>query len=379
MIEWLPSTNGALGPSQLWWGRHIPAANGVLTSSKTSSLQYISLQYNGRNESAAFSSHQRSEGIGVTHWQHRKHQNTNVSCCRRRRSLERLEGRCLLAGDVVISEFMAANASTLVDEDGDTSDWIELHNPNLTPVDLTGWTVSDNAGELDKWMLPGVELDPGGFLVVFASGKNRRLGDSELHTNFKLSKDGEYLGLGRPDGTVEDEYRDQYPAQRADISYGQNSVDGELTRGFMTDPTPGQQNSETRIGFAGDVQVDTAGGFFHDPILVAITSLDPEATIRYTVDGSLPTADNGHEYTGSLEISSTTTLRAAAVRPNYITSAAETRTYLFLDDIVRQKRPDSYPELASGDNYEVDPQIALSPQYHDRFLAGLQDIQRCLW
>ena len=89
-----------------------------------------------------------------------------------------------------MNEFMAANQSTLTDEDGEFSDWIELHNRSAADVDLDGWFLSDDAGDPRKWGLPRMTLETGGFLLIFASGKNRTSPGDELHTNFKLSADG---------------------------------------------------------------------------------------------------------------------------------------------------------------------------------------------
>ncbi len=140
----------------------------------------------------------------------------------RRRVFEPLEPRRMLdAGPLVISEFMAANAETLADEDGDSSDWIEIHNPSNTTLDLDGWYLTDDPDNLNRWEFPPVILETGGYLVVFASGKDRRSAAAgPLHTNFKLSAGGEDLLLVRPNGrTVAHAYRD-YPPQFADISYG---------------------------------------------------------------------------------------------------------------------------------------------------------------
>jgi len=92
--------------------------------------------------------------------------------------------------DPVISEFMADNVSTIADEDGAFSDWIEIHNPDATPVDLTNWCLTDTATTLGKWRFPFVTLGPGEFLLVWASGKNRRIPGQPLHTNFSLSAGG---------------------------------------------------------------------------------------------------------------------------------------------------------------------------------------------
>ena len=102
----------------------------------------------------------------------------------------------------VITEFMASNNHTLLDEDGDASDWIELYNPGTNGVDLNGWRLTDDPADLAKWTFPSTNLASHGFLVVFASGKNRAVAGQELHTDFSLTSDGDYLALVRPDGTV---------------------------------------------------------------------------------------------------------------------------------------------------------------------------------
>ena len=137
--------------------------------------------------------------------------------------LESLEDRRVLAGleSLLISEFMAANSHTLADVDGEFSDWIEVHNPTDAPVQLEGWYLTDDAEDLNRWEFPARTLNAGDFLVVFASGKNRTDPTSELHTNFKLDSDGEYLALVQPDGvTVAHAYAPQFPPQQTDVSYG---------------------------------------------------------------------------------------------------------------------------------------------------------------
>ena len=103
--------------------------------------------------------------------------------------------------DVVVSEFVASNQTGLVDEDGDTPDWIELHNNGAGIVSLAGWALTDSAANLAQWIFPAVTIEPNGFMVVFASSKNRAVAGGVLHTNFKLSSNGGYLALVRPDLT----------------------------------------------------------------------------------------------------------------------------------------------------------------------------------
>jgi len=119
----------------------------------------------------------------------------------------------------VISEFMADNVSGIKDEDGIVRDWIEIHNPTAAPIDLNNWKLADSGS---TWTFPAVTLAPGEFLIVWASGQNRRVPGQPLHTNFSLKAGGEYLALLRPDGTAEQEFLPEYPPQDPDESYGLN-------------------------------------------------------------------------------------------------------------------------------------------------------------
>ncbi|MBN2021319.1 MAG: lamin tail domain-containing protein [Pirellulales bacterium] len=151
---------------------------------------------------------------------------------RRRLIHEPLETRWLLdAGPLWITELMAVNDSTLRDDDGEYRDWIEIFNPTNEAVDLTGWYLTDNDGDLRKWAFPSITLDANEYMVVFASDKDRRDPSAPLHTNFKLDGDeGEYLALVKPDGaggvTVAFDYDPSFPPQVSDVSYG---IPGRVT------------------------------------------------------------------------------------------------------------------------------------------------------
>jgi len=144
-----------------------------------------------------------------------------------------------------ITEFMASNYTTLLDEDGMSSDWIEIYNPLEQSISLAGWYLTDNSNDLKKWQFPDVQIDAGDYLIVFASGRNRAIADSELHTNFVLDIKGEYLALVRSDGiTIEHEYTD-VPIQFEDVSYGLAVGIGEIAPGehYFVSPTPDAVNS----------------------------------------------------------------------------------------------------------------------------------------
>jgi len=122
-------------------------------------------------------------------------------------------------GSPVISEFMADNDGILLDGFGEPSDWIEIHNPTASPVNLAGWKLHDSA---TAWTFPAVVLPAGGYLIVFASDQTLQPyvdPKGYLHTNFRLDADGESLALVRPDGSVAWEYAASGP-QKKGVSFG---------------------------------------------------------------------------------------------------------------------------------------------------------------
>ena len=134
--------------------------------------------------------------------------------------LETLEQRQLLASDLLISEFMAHNTSSIVDADQEHSDWIELFNNGVAAQDLGGWYLTNDTNALDKWQFPSnTIIEPGEFLLAFASGKDRRAVEHELHTNFELRNENGYLALVDETLTVRHDYVG-YPTQFADVAYG---------------------------------------------------------------------------------------------------------------------------------------------------------------
>jgi|GEM_PF-5659056 len=449
---------------------------------------------------------------------------------------------------VHISEFMASNDNTLLDVDGDSSDWIELYNDSTQAVDLAGWHLTDTATNLTRWTFPTTIVPPQGFLVVFASGKNRVTPGAQLHTNFKLSAGGETIALTRPDGTtVESQFA--FPAQLEDVAYGyafvgggssttmvtlidapapctatiptnatdaagwtqpgfndagwtagttgvgyengsgyasligldviamrnvnasvyiripftydgSNSIDRlqldmmfddgfaasingtpvasfnapatlvwnssataghsdaqavvfrafdisanrnaiqvgtniltlhglnqntsssdllfrprlqaedisvtvgsiDLTQaGLLTAPTPGAANGAVGfIGFCETPVIRPERGFHDSPFMATITNVTPGSVIRYTTDGSVPTALNGSVYTGPVPVSGTTLLRASAFKPNHLPSEPNTQTYIHVPDVLAQDGSGLAPAGNwghSGPDWEVDPSM----------------------
>ena len=140
-----------------------------------------------------------------------------------------------------INEFMASNENTIADENGNYGDWIELYNGSETEIWLGDKFLTDNLDSPSKWQMPDFSLNSGGFVLFWADGSPE---DGEFHTNFKLSKDGEEIGIFTENSTAIDEI--VYGAQSTDISYGRDK-DGSIDWVLFETPTPGVSNSPDAI------------------------------------------------------------------------------------------------------------------------------------
>ena len=276
--------------------------------------------------------------------------------------------------EIRINEFLAVNNDGLIDSDGDTSDWIEIYNSGTKTIQLEGWALTDDVESPEKWLFPNVNLGARRYLVIFASGKNRTLGNN-LHTNFKLNRDGEYLALLKPnDSTPASKFMPDYPAQHEGVSYG---IGNGGQRQFFDKPTPGKANGSGFAGFVHDTKFDTNRGFYDTPFQVTISCATIDAKIRYTVDGSKPTPKHGTIYRGPIPINTTTTLRAMAYQSGLRESNIDTHTYLFVQDIIRQPaRPTGFPNTWNGHpaDYEMDPEVVNHRTYKGRVASALKSI-----
>lgn len=265
---------------------------------------------------------------------------------------------------VIINEFMAENVNRLADEDGETQDWIELLNRGTNRVDLEGWALSDDPAQPGQWTFPKVTLAPGEYLVVFASGKDRRIAGvgRRLHTNFKLSVEGEYLGLanGEYPRRVVSELAPKYPPQRNNYSYGLTAA-GDW-RYFAT-ATPGGVNGASLISaMVEPVHFSVSRGFFGKPFNLSLACATPEAWIRYTTNGSLPTETNGVLYTNLIPVTATRIIRAAAFRTNWLPSRVDTHTYLVNLPVSRRYLPALSLVTASNNLYGQSGIMEVNPR-----------------
>ena len=262
-----------------------------------------------------------------------------------------------------------------------TPDWIEIHNRLDFPIDLGGMHLTDDVDEPKMWEIPpGTKVDAQSYLLIYASGADLR--DTNLdqsgrfHTNFQLSDAGEYLALTASDGTVLHAY-DEYPRQLLEVSYGIT----ESGPGYLLQATGGLPNETDAVfGITTGPTIDTDGGFFDEEVVVSMTNHDPLAVVRYTLDGSEPTTENGFAYEGPFPLSATTVVRARAFRENLFASRTDTRSYIFLSDVIHQspdgQPPDGWPETwtTAKTDYGMDPEIVNDEIWGPQLEAALTQI-----
>ena len=242
--------------------------------------------------------------------------------------------------NVLITEFMAENTTTIRDDNGQHSDWLELYNSGDQPVSLAGWFLTDDPAKLKKWQFsPGVTLLSKSYMLVWASGTSQTNPVAPLHTGFKLSTNANsFLGLVYSDGVTLVSGFWPYPQQYPNVSYGRDRLDSSLL-GYFVNPTPGAPNASVGPGFEPEVQFSSAGGPFTQPFALALSVADTNSVIRYVLatDGSSSLVGNIPDlnspiYTSPITITGTTQVRARAfpTQPGYLPGPVHNETYLQL-------------------------------------------------
>ena len=150
---------------------------------------------------------------------------------------------------ILLNELLASNITINQDEFGEFDDWVELYNPTTEEVDISGCFLSDEVENLSKWQFPDSVsiIPPGGFLLIWCDDQ---AGQGSLHTNFRLSSNGEILSLTKSNGST---LIDQivFNQQTNDISYARDH--NESNEWMFSTPSPMAQNQTMNI--IGDLLV----------------------------------------------------------------------------------------------------------------------------
>lgn len=228
-------------------------------------------------------------------------------------------------GGVYISEFGGSTGSV-------ASDWVELHNSTGSAVSLAGYGLSNNPKNPAKWVFPDISIEPGEYLLLYATGSADKAQKKNLKLNFCISSTGEALFFFDPNGKLIDKL--SAGRMRSGQSYGR---DGSDNRFYYAEPTPGAQNGKGYEGITQLPAFSVTPGIYDNAVTVAITAGEGE-TIRYTTDCTTPNASS-EVYSGELSISKNSVIRAAAFRDGYLSGDVATATYLFRSDGVNHALP----------------------------------------
>ncbi len=225
-----------------------------------------------------------------------------------------------ITADVLINELCALNTSTFNSDYSSTPDWVELYNPSDSPVDISGYHLSDESTLLTKYTFPSNSTIPArGFLKIWVT---------DAATGFELSSKGEKLFLSSTEGASIDSLT--FPAQLENISFGRLKDTLNAFRYFVTS-TPGEPNTirgyrmvEAAITFSHDM------GFYSGPVTLTIASASGK--VRYTTDGTQPMESSPIVPDNGLTVDHTCVINARVIDEGVISGVIETNSY-FINEV----------------------------------------------
>ncbi|PQJ81331.1 CotH kinase family protein [Polaribacter glomeratus] len=192
--------------------------------------------------------------------------------------------------NIAINEIMSSNKITISDEDGDFEDWIEIYNYGSIAINLEGFGLSDNESDPKKWIFPRVTIYPDQYLLIWASDKNRIIPNKPLHTNFKISSNGEKIIISDSSGNI----INNCPSVvlQKDESYGRQ-INGTGNWSYFSSPTPNlSNNSQVDAEKLNPPTFSHVSGLYKNPFNLELLNDNTNATIVYTFDGSEPDINN---------------------------------------------------------------------------------------
>lgn len=252
---------------------------------------------------------------------------------------------------VVINEYSCSNISGPTDAFGDNEDWIELFNTTGSAIDLTGYYLSDKASNLEKWTVPSGSIPANGYKMVYCSGRNTVSG-TQYHPNFRLTQTkNEWIILTLPNGNVMDSIKIVH-LTKENNSVGRQTNGAATWKLFIT-PTPNAANTGAVNFYTANPVMSINGGFYTGTQSVSMSCPEAGTTIRYTTNGSDPTATSTL-YTAPISVSTTTVIRAKAFGTN-LPSFTNTNTFFINVDhtipVISVGSAQVYDLIANGNGW----------------------------
>lgn len=221
-----------------------------------------------------------------------------------------------------INEVCSDNKTSLKDAKNNHYDWIEIYNGEDENVNLEGYSLSDSASKMRKFVFPSVEIEAHGYIIVFACGEEKVRDGDIMYAAFKVSAGGETLYLASPERVVVDTVT--VPALDTDTTYGRVADGGaELSKMF---PSPNSSNSASEL-IPEPVETPSflqKSGFYESEFELEI-NVPEGCTVYYTLNGAVPDKDST-EYTGAI------TIKDASANDNVYSAISGTSPYGYLPE-----------------------------------------------
>jgi hypothetical protein len=231
----------------------------------------------------------------------------------------------ILSVVLIINELMASNAGALMSPATNFDSWIEIYNPSEQKIDLAGMYLSDDENNLRMWRMPNnIGIVPAkGFKVIWLGSDDIK----DTQASFKLDCDGGIICLSDKSGNLITSV--VYPEALSRTAYAR-TIDGGETWGWTAVPTPEATNTTSL--FASErlspPQVNEGSQIIYGTLKVKVDVPDG-ATLKYTTDGSIPTATSGMQNkNGEFTVSDTKNYVFRLFKDGYLPSIPVTRSYI---------------------------------------------------
>ena len=234
---------------------------------------------------------------------------------------------------ILINEYSAANYDTYTDNYAEYEDWIELYNPTVSDIDISGWFLTDKPSNATKWQIPSSFIVPAnGTAIIYCSGRDELLGGS-AHSNFKITqtKGNEILMLTDASNVFQDSIR-VLPNQNSH-SRGRETNGSAIWKVFTT-ASPNGNNVGAVEEYASRPIFSQSGGYNSASVSLNLSSPDPNISIYYTTNGDEPNnGSNLYSIGTPININNTSVVKAIAYssNPNIPPSFIEYNTF-FIND-----------------------------------------------